>query len=292
MDTRMEEMNQNHDITISQLEDVEDDMQVVKNDIDVVKIQLSSAEREICLLNLSMDNAHKQLEDLGDRVDGFVGSLRHQQANALWDTRVIGTKFELFRKETIGQIESWLGRFEHNNEIINKKFVQMDMELEKVVDLVRVKIRTEVGAIATDFAEAMEIKDAWWSSSEAKIVVLGEKLECACEEIACLSGVMVIMQGRVGELEDVVMEEAKDEDAEGDTAVSTSLSEFDPVENMVAIPIPPPVLHTLILLEVSEAFIPPSLRVTPSPPYIVDCLEDPVHDGTPEYWADPEAGLS
>jgi hypothetical protein len=93
-------------------------------------------------------------------------------------------------------------------------------------------------------------------------------------------------------LEDVVMEEAEDEDAEGDTAVSTSSSEFDPVENMVVIPIPPPVIHTLIPVEVSEAFIPPLLWVTPSPPYIADRTEDPSHNGTPEFWADPEAGLS
>jgi hypothetical protein len=164
--------------------------------------------------------------------------------------------------------------------------------LEKVVDLAGVKIRTEVGAIATDFAEAMEIEEAWWSSSEVKIVSLEEKLERACEEIARLSSVVVIMQGRVGELEDAVMEEVEDEDAKGDTAVLTSLLEFDLVENMIAIPIPPPVLHTLIPVEVSEAFIPPSLQATPFPPYVVDHLEDPVHDGTPEYWADPEAGLS
>jgi hypothetical protein len=204
---------------------------------------------------------------------------------------VIGTKLELFWKETTGQIKSWSRRFEHNIEVINKKFVQLDTELEKVVDLAGAKIRTEVGAIATDFAEAVEIEEARWSSSEAKIVGLEERLERACGEIARLSGVIVIMQGRVGELEDAVMEKAEDKDAEGDTAVSTSLSEFDPVENMVAIPIPPPVLHTLIPVEVSEAFIPPSLQATPSPPYIADHSENPVHDGTPEYWADPEAGL-
>jgi hypothetical protein len=93
-------------------------------------------------------------------------------------------------------------------------------------------------------------------------------------------------------LEDVVIGEALDVDAEGDTAVSTSSSEFDPVENMVAIPIPPPVLYTLIPIEVSEAFTPLSLRATPSPPYIADCSEDLVYDGTPEYWVDPEAGPS
>jgi hypothetical protein len=239
-----------------------------------------------------MENAHKQLEDLGDRVDGFVGSLRWNRFDAQRDFRVIGTELRSFWKETTSQIESWSRMFERNNEILDKKFIQMNMELEKVVDLAGAKIRTEVGAIATDFAEAMEIEEAWWSSTEAKIVSLEEKLERACEEIAHLSGLMVIMQGRVGELEDAVMEEASDVDAEGDSAVSTSSSEFDSVENMVAIPIPPPVLHTLIPIEVPEAFTPPLLRATPSPPYVTNRMEDPVHDGTPEYWADPEAGPS
>jgi hypothetical protein len=81
----MVEMSQGHDIAISRLEDVEDNMQVVKSDIDVTKIQLSSVEREIRLLDSSMDNTHKQLEDLGDWVDGFVGSLRGQRADAQWD---------------------------------------------------------------------------------------------------------------------------------------------------------------------------------------------------------------
>jgi hypothetical protein len=86
------------------------------------------------------------------------------------------------------------------------------------------------------------------------------------------------------------MEEASDADGEG-TAVSTSLSEFDPVENMVAIPIPPPVI-TLIPIEVPEAFIPPSLRSTPSLPYVAYRGEDPEHNGFPQYWADPEVGPS
>jgi hypothetical protein len=77
--------------------------------------------------------------------------------------------------------------------VINKKFVQLDTELEKVVDLAGAKIRTEVGAIATDFAKAMEIEEAQWSSLEARIVSLEEKLECACKEIVRLSGVMVIL---------------------------------------------------------------------------------------------------
>jgi chromosome segregation ATPase len=233
----MEEINQNHDIVISRLEDIEDDMQVVQSNINVAKVQLLLVEREIRLLDSSMDNTHKQLKDLGDQVDGFVGSLCRHRADALRDTQVIGTELESFRKETIGQIESWSGRFERNNKIINKKFVQLDTELEKVVDLAGAKICTEVGVIATDFTEAMEIEEVQWLALEAKIASLEEKLGHACKEIARLSSVMVIMQGRVGDLEDAVMEDVEEEDAEGDTAVSTSSSEFDLVENMVAIPI-------------------------------------------------------
>jgi hypothetical protein len=72
------------------------------------------------------------------------------------------------------------------------------------------------------------------------------------------------------------MEEAVD--AEGDTVVSISSLEFDPVENMVVIPIPPPVFHTLIPIEVPEAFIPPLLRTTPSP-YVKAHEEDLIHNG-------------
>jgi hypothetical protein len=63
------------------------------------------------------------------------------------------------------------------------------------------------------------------------------------------------------------------------------------VENMVAIPIPPPVI-TLIPIEVSEAFIPLSLRTTPSPPYVASREEDPESSGVAEFWADPEVGPS
>jgi hypothetical protein len=180
MDTRMEELAQNHEIAITRFEDLEDNMQVVQNNVNVAKIQLSSAEREIRLLDSLMDNTHKQLEDLGNQVDEFVGSLCCQRANTLWDTRAVGIEFESFQKETSSQIESWSGRFECNNDIIDKKFVQLDMELEKVADLAGAKIRTEVTVIATDFAKAMELEEAQWLSSEAKIVALEEKLECAC----------------------------------------------------------------------------------------------------------------
>jgi hypothetical protein len=41
MGSNLVEMSQGHDVAISRLEDAEDDMQVVRNDVDVTKIQLS-----------------------------------------------------------------------------------------------------------------------------------------------------------------------------------------------------------------------------------------------------------
>jgi hypothetical protein len=80
------------------------------------------------------------------------------------------------------------------------------------------------------------------------------------------------------------------DDTEGEVLLlSFSSTDVEPVENMVAIPVPTPsVFHTLIPVKVPEEFIPPSLHSTPSPPYIQAREDDPLHDGVPEYWVDPE----
>jgi hypothetical protein len=73
--------------------------------------------------------------------------------------------------------------------------------------------------------------------------------------------------------------------------------DLDPVENLVAIPVPAPsFVHTLV--EIPEEFVPPILQLssavpsTPSPEYVQALEDDPAHNGTPEYWADPEAGVN
>jgi hypothetical protein len=166
----------------------------------------------------------------------------------------------------------------------------VDTELERVVGLVGDKIEKEVGKIANEFTEAMDVEEEWRVSLEAKIASLETRLGEALDAVSSLTTLVVALQGRVGELEDAIMEEDSDVNG-GGTAVSTSSSEFDPVENMVAIPIPPPVI-TLIPVEVPEAFIPPSLRSSPSPPYVASRAEDPESHGVAEYWADPEVGPS
>jgi hypothetical protein len=93
-------------------------------------------------------------------------------------------------------------------------------------------------------------------------------------------------------VEDAVMEEF---DGVQEDIVSSSSSDLDPVENMVAIPVPAlSVIHTLV--EIPEEFVPPILRPslsvvsTPSTEYVQALEEDPLHAGIPEYWADPEVG--
>jgi hypothetical protein len=58
-------------------------------------------------------------------------------------------------------------KFARTGDIIDKKFVQMDTELEKVIGLVGEKIEKEMGKLATNFSEVMEVEEEWSSSPYA-----------------------------------------------------------------------------------------------------------------------------
>jgi hypothetical protein len=204
----------------------------------------------------------------------------------------LGAEIQRVQGEARQDHESLLGKFAANNTIIDRKFVRFDKELERVVDLVGQKINRKLSKFSSDFMEAIEIEENQRKDLEEKVTALETRLEHTLAHMANLATLLLSIQSWVLEVEDAIMEESGEEDTEGDTKVLTSLSEFDPVENMVVIPIPPPVIHTLIPVEVPEAFIPPLLWSTPSPPYIEAREEDPLHDGVPEYWADPEVGSS
>ena len=124
----------------------------------------------------------------------------------------------------------------------------------------------------------MEIKENQRNALEERVATLEERLQ---DTMMLLSS----LNTQVMELENSVMEEA---DAEGEVASSSSSSDFGGlVENMVAIPVPAPVvMHTLITIP--DVYIPLSVRSLPSPPYVQAQEEDLVHSGVPEYWANPE----
>jgi hypothetical protein len=70
------DVSESVDSIVSRLEDTEDDMQICKNDIDVLRIEQASTGSDIRMLEASMDSVHEQLEDLGGRMDGCVAAGR------------------------------------------------------------------------------------------------------------------------------------------------------------------------------------------------------------------------
>jgi hypothetical protein len=169
------------------------------------------------------------------------------------------------------------------NDIVNKKVVHQDEEMDRVVELVGQKIDAKMGEFSSDLMEALEIKENRRKDLEAKVAFLEEKLVNSLTHMANLTSLILSVQAHVAEVEDAMMEESKEGD--GGEVASSSSSDLDPVENMVAIPVPAPsILHTLV--EIPEEFVPPILRPpssvpsTPSPEYVQALEDDLAHDGT------------
>ena len=169
----------------------------------------------------------------------------------------------------------------------------MEEELDQVVSLVGEKIGVKIGEITSNWVEALEIEENQRKDLEGKVAFLEEKItNCLLHQADTVN--LILSLHRLSEVEDAVMGEPEEEDAE---VLSSSSSDIDPVENMVAMPVPAPsIVHTLV--EIPEEFVPPIFRLsssvtsTPSPEYIQTLEEDPSHVGVPEYWVDPEVGLN
>jgi hypothetical protein len=311
----MEESIANHGVAISRIEDCEDDMQVCKGDIDSIKLlsssmgrdvemleaaigsvqpQLVSAQRDVRMLEASMESAHEQLEGLGNQVDGCYAETRRVCSLSETNVRSLGAEIQRVQRESRKEIEGMYSKFKRVNNIIDKKTVRMDEELDRVVALVGEKIEARVGEMTSDWLEAMEIEERQRKDLEGKVVFLEEKIVNCLNYQQDTVALVLSLQGRIAELEDAMIE---DSDRAAEEVASSSSSDLDPVENMVAILIPAPsVIHMLV--EIPEEFIPPILRPsssvasTPSPEYVQALEEDPSHVGVPEYWVDPEAGES
>ena len=157
------------------------------------------------------------------------------------------------------------------NTIIDKKFIHLDKELEKVVGLFGEKIEAKFGEFSNRYIE-VEIEEACQEALKGKVASLEERLEHTLAHVANLPALLLSVQGQVGDLEDLIMEESNNDD-EGDMMESSSSSSTDvePVENMVAIPAPGPrlsiplsqlsflwsiFLHLFVLLLLLPAFRP------------------------------------
>jgi chromosome segregation ATPase len=308
----MEESINNHSVAISRIKDCEDDMQICKGDIDNSKIllaltgrdvemleasmgsiqaQLASTQRDVRMLEASMGSAHEQLENLGDRVDGCFAETRWVCSLSETNSQSLGAEIQRVQRESRKEIEGMFTKFEHVNAIIDKKTIRMDEELDQVVALVGEKIEAKLGEITSDWVEALEVKENRRKALEGKVAFLEEKVVNFLTYQQDMVALVLSLQGCLAEVEDAMVEDS--EGAQEEVASSSS-SDLDPVENMVAIPVPAPsIIHTLV--EIPEAFVPPILRPsssitsTPSPEYVQALEEDPSHAGVPEYWADPEA---
>ena len=245
------------------------------------------------MLEASVGGVHEQLEDLGDRISGCHAEVRH--VSSLNDTRdrALSLEVQKVQRESWKEIEGLFFKFERVNQIFDKKTVHMEEELEQTVSLVEGKIDVKIGEITADWMEALEIEETRRKDLEEKVAFLEVKITNCLLHQADTVNLVLTLQGRLLEVEDAMMEESKGENAE--VPSSSSSSDLDPVENMVAIPIlAPSVIHTLV--EIPEEFVPPILRpsssvmLTPSPEYVQALEEDPAHVGVPKFWADPEAG--
>ena len=309
----MEESIDNHGVAILRIEDCEDDMQICKGDVDSTKILLASTQRDVQMLEASMGSvqqelvlaqrgvrmleasmgsAHEQLENLGDRVDGCFTETRRVCSLSETNSWSLGVEIQQVQRESRKEIEGMFAKFECVNTIIDKKTIRMDKELDRVVALVGEKIDAKIREITSDWVEALEIEENQRKDLEGKVAFLEEKVVNFLTYQQDTVALVLSLQAQLSEVEDAMMEES--EGAQEEVASSSS-SDLDPVENMVATLVPAPsIIHTLV--DIPEEFIPPilqsssSVTSTPSPEYVQALEEDPSHAGVPEYWADPEVG--
>ena len=288
----MEESIGNHSVAISRIEDLEDDMKICKVDIDQRKIHGASVDRDIRMFEASLGNAFEQLERVEGRVDGCYAETRRVCSLSETNTRSMGMEIQRVQQESRKEIQGLFFKFERVNQIFDKQSVRIEEKLEQTVSLVEEKINSKIGEITADWVEALEIEEARRKDLEEKVAFLEEKITNCLLHQADTVNLVLALQGRLAQVEDVVMEESEDE---AEVPSPSTSSDLDPVENMVAIPVlAPSVVHTLV--EIPEEFIPPILRPspsvasTPSPEYVQALEEDPASHGVPEFWADPEVG--
>ena len=291
----MEELILNHSMAILRIEDGNDDMQICKGDIDAIKIEQASMGRDIRMLEGAMGGTQEDLENLTGCVDTWVSNSWKISSLCETNARSMGSEIQRVQRETRGKFESFFEKFKKLNEVIDKKIVCQDKEMDQVVELIGQKIDVKMGEFSSDLMEALEIEENWRKDLEAKVAVLEEKLVNSLTHMANLTSLILSVQACVVEVEDAMMEEL--EEGDGGEVVSSFSSDLDPVENMVAIPVPAlSTFHTLV--EIPEEFIPlilwppSSVPSTPSPEYVQVLEDDLAHDGTPEYWADPEASIN
>jgi hypothetical protein len=111
-------------------------------------------------------------------------------------------------------VEGLFQKFKKVNDVINKKIVCQDEEMDWVVELVRQKIDAKMGEFSSDLMEALEIEENRRKALKTKVAGLEEKLEITIAHVANLASLLLSVQARVVEVEDAVMEETEEDGRE------------------------------------------------------------------------------
>jgi hypothetical protein len=225
MELRMEESIANHSVAILRIEDCKDAMNVCNNDVDTLKLEQASMGHDIQMLEASMGSVHEQLESLGDRMDGCVATGRRTASIVKGNARFLATVWS-GQVEVRELAEDLNRKFVQINEVIDKKMVCQDEELDRVVGLVREKIDAKFNDFSDQFMEAVEVEEARRVALEEKVVSLEEKLTDSLLRSSDLVNLVLTLQPRILEVEDAVMEESEGSDHTGGEGTWISVGTF------------------------------------------------------------------
>jgi hypothetical protein len=222
MESRMEESILNHGVAISRIEDCKDNMNVCKNNVDTLKLGQASMGQDIRMLEGAMGGTQEDLENVSSHVDSFVSMTRRTSALVEGNARFLA-EVQRGQLEVCGLAENLNQKFVKINDIIDKKMVRQDEELDRVVDLVGQKIDAKMGEFSSDLMEALEIEENRRKDLEAKVTFLEEKLVNSLTHTTNLTSLILSVQACVAEVEDAVMDES--EEGDGGEVVSSSSSD-------------------------------------------------------------------
>jgi hypothetical protein len=159
LECSQEEFYQAFDV---RMEDAEEDVQILKGDVDDFRIKMDLQKWDIGDVESSVENAHHQLGRVEDHMDGLAWSIRLNAAVAASSSW--GSLGEAHRVEwELRPItEGWFGKLERCNTIIDKRFILFEEELDKVTALVGEKIQSGMEDLSSKFSEALEAEGRWY----------------------------------------------------------------------------------------------------------------------------------
>jgi uncharacterized protein YoxC len=164
MDTHLDGLERTqakfHEAFNNRMEDVEDEVQVLKCDMEHLENRMGEMKRDMMDVEASINNAHTRIEKVEDHVDGFLQALRSNVRVVLSSSLVVLKEAQRVESNLCLMIEGWFGKLEWCNTIINRKFIHLDKELEKDIALVREKIKAKFGEFSDQFMEATETEEA------------------------------------------------------------------------------------------------------------------------------------